>query len=212
MKKKRMVRNNFLTPNKKVYFKRISQLSKIRDFKMNSQKSNILPNQRFRRKTYSGFITKLEPNQIIVFGSNPEGRHGSGVAKIALNKFGAVYGEGRGIPVRGGKSYALVTKNLTSGFYEESSGMIYKKCGFRSVSEEMIKKNISELYDCAFWNSEKEFLIAYKADGKNLNGYNSVEMAKMFMSEKIPKNIVFEDKFYDIIKKFNHFSEIEDFE
>ncbi len=27
-------------------------------------------------KTYKGKITKLEPNQIFVFGSNPQGRHG----------------------------------------------------------------------------------------------------------------------------------------
>ncbi len=29
-------------------------------------------------------ITKLEPNYVFVFGSNPEGRHGSGAAKAAL--------------------------------------------------------------------------------------------------------------------------------
>ena len=57
-------------------------------------------------------ITKLEPNYIFVFGSNPEGRHGAGAAKAAL-KFGAKYGIGRGLQ---GQTYALVTKNLKEGF------------------------------------------------------------------------------------------------
>ena len=37
-------------------------------------------------------ITQLEPNQIFVFGSNTQGRHGKGAALTAKNKFGAVYG------------------------------------------------------------------------------------------------------------------------
>jgi hypothetical protein len=43
-------------------------------------------------KTYSGMITELEPNQIFVFGSNTQGRHGKGAALMARYKFGAVYG------------------------------------------------------------------------------------------------------------------------
>jgi hypothetical protein len=41
----------------------------------------------------------IEPdeNTIFVFGSNPEGRHGSGAAKVAKDKFGAVYGQGEGL-------------------------------------------------------------------------------------------------------------------
>lgn len=35
-------------------------------------------------------ITKLESNQIFVFGSNQSGRHGKGAAKTALG-WGAVY-------------------------------------------------------------------------------------------------------------------------
>ena len=35
-------------------------------------------------------ITRLEPGQIFVFGSNIHGFHGGGAARIALEKFGAV--------------------------------------------------------------------------------------------------------------------------
>lgn len=42
---------------------------------------------------YTGNITP-EPDTIFVFGSNPEGRHGAGSAKVARELFGAVYGQG----------------------------------------------------------------------------------------------------------------------
>lgn len=37
-------------------------------------------------KTYTGYIEELNPNQIFVFGSNTQGRHGAGTAKLCLNK------------------------------------------------------------------------------------------------------------------------------
>ena len=42
-------------------------------------------------KTYKGNITP-EPGTIFVFGSNPEGVHGAGSAKVARLQFGAIYG------------------------------------------------------------------------------------------------------------------------
>lgn len=50
-------------------------------------------------------ITKLEPGQVFVFGSNERGRHGKGAAKTAL-KWGARMGEGHG---HSGWTYALPT-------------------------------------------------------------------------------------------------------
>jgi len=51
-------------------------------------------------------ITKLEPNEIFVFGSNLAGRHGRGAAKDAM-KFGAIMGIGQG-PM--GQTYAIANK------------------------------------------------------------------------------------------------------
>ena len=48
------------------------------------------------RKFYIGNIAP-EANTIFVFGSNPEGRHGAGTAKVARNQFGAIYGQGEGL-------------------------------------------------------------------------------------------------------------------
>jgi len=47
-------------------------------------------------------------NVVFVFGSNEAGRHGLGAAKLAREKFGAVYGVGVGFR---GNSYAIPTKD-----------------------------------------------------------------------------------------------------
>lgn len=52
------------------------------------------------------FINALAPNEVFVFGSNLEGFHGGGAARIALKRFGAVWGKGVG---HYGQSYAIPT-------------------------------------------------------------------------------------------------------
>lgn len=139
-------------------------------------------------------ITKLEPNYVFVFGSNPEGRHGAGAAKAAL-RFGAKYGIGRGLQ---GQTYALVTKNLREGFVEKLSDgttKTYPKAGYRSVSKEDLIDNIKEFYDCAEQNKHLKFFVAYKADSKNLNGYSSKEMFEMLTTYKIPDNVYLHSSF-----------------
>jgi hypothetical protein len=149
-----------------------------------------------QRKTYSGKVTNLQPNQIFVFGSNPEGRHGAGAAKDAKDLFGAKYGQGRGMQ---GQSYALVTKNLKAGFVEPSTGIEYKKAGEKSVSKEQIIQNIKELYLAAKENPTKEFLVSDYSES-NLNGYTGQQMADMFNAAgSIPSNIVFNEKFNKLI-------------
>ncbi len=51
-------------------------------------------------------ITELQPYQIFVFGSNLEGDHAAGAAKLALEKFGAIQGKGVG---QQGACYAIPT-------------------------------------------------------------------------------------------------------
>ena len=52
------------------------------------------------------FITRLEPNEVFVFGSNLAGMHGGGAARIAFEQFGAEWGVGVG-PT--GQCYAIPT-------------------------------------------------------------------------------------------------------
>lgn len=51
-------------------------------------------------------ITSLGPDDIFVFGSNLAGHHAGGAARVALERFGAVWGQGVGIQ---GRSYAIPT-------------------------------------------------------------------------------------------------------
>ena len=49
-------------------------------------------------------ITRLAANEVFVFGSNEQGLHYGGAAKTAVEKFGAIMGQGNGLQ---GKSYAI---------------------------------------------------------------------------------------------------------
>ena len=140
----------------------------------------------YKRKTYSGFVTYLHDNQIFVFGSNTQGRHGKGAALTAKVKFGAIYGNPEGIQ---GKSFAIITKDLT-------------KTTHPSRTTAQIISQINKLYEYAILHPDKEFIIAYKCGDNNLNAYSSEDMAKMFASRDIPENIVFDKQFYELIKLY----------
>jgi hypothetical protein len=58
------------------------------------------------RLELAGWVKELAPNEIFVFGSNHDGRHGGGAARIAHQKFGAVWGEAHGLH---GRSWAIDT-------------------------------------------------------------------------------------------------------
>ena len=60
----------------------------------------------FRNRITPEFINSLESNEIFVFGSNLAGAHGGGAARIAVEKFGAIMGQGVGLQ---GQSYAIPT-------------------------------------------------------------------------------------------------------
>lgn len=126
---------------------------------------------------YTGNIT---PNRytIFVFGSNLEGRHGAGAAKIAREQFGAKYGQGEGLQ---GNAYAIPTKDLR----------VTANNGYRSISPEAIKESIRRMYCCAKAMPQMRFKIAYRnTDRRSLNGYTGYEMIRMFIDAgPIPDNV-----------------------
>lgn len=150
-------------------------------------------------------ITKLQPNHVFVFGSNPQGRHGAGAAKAAL-QFGAQYGVGRGLV---GQTYAIVTKNLKAGFVEKSTGITYETEGYNSVSFAQIQDNIAQMYDVAQANPNLLFIVTYKNETwpngspkKSLNGYTGEDMWNMFTQNMdVPDNIVFHASFKPLYAK-----------
>ena len=123
-------------------------------------------------------------NDILVFGSNTQGRHGKGSALFAKEKFGAIYGKAFG---RQGNAYAICTKSLTVKTHP-------------SVSKELIINEIEVLYNYASLHTELNFLVVYSGVGENLNAYSNEEMAEMFRMEGIPNNILFQEEFLKLIK------------
>lgn len=104
-------------------------------------------------------ITHLEQDEIFVFGSNLQGMHGGGAARVAYNKFGAVWGQGVGLQ---GQSYAIPTmqggvetiKPYVDQFiefaYECDQNTFYVTrigCGIAGFTDEEIAPLFDEAYD-----------------------------------------------------------------
>jgi len=72
-------------------------------------------------------------------------------------------------------------------------------------TREQIQEAIRDLYKCAIENPEKSFYVAYRAGAKNPNHYTSNDLAIMFGSVgEIPLNIIFENKFWKSVERFQH--------
>lgn len=165
---------------------------------------------------YEGDI-KPEPNTIFVFGSNPEGKHGDGAAKIAKEQFGAIYGQGEGLQ---GNAYALPTKDLIKskntrwyrpGEKEETEVKEwYKSHSIKEVQNHPLNiertihpltiiNSIKKLYEVVKQNPSKNFKVTNYPLGKlSLNGYLGEEMLEMFnQAGPKPSNIVFSKEWVD---------------
>lgn len=133
--------------------------------------------------SYTGNVTPAD-DVIFVFGSNPEGRHGAGAAKVAREQFGAIYGQGEGLQ---GNAYALPTKDLR----------VKENRGYRSISKEQIVNNIRKMYRTAMQNPNKKFMVGYRnaINEMSLNGYTGGEMIDMFIEAgNIPSNVFFSEE------------------
>jgi len=127
-------------------------------------------------------ITTLEPNQIFVFGSNTEGRHGAGAAKQAM-KFGAIYGQAQG---RQNRTYAIPTKDLSKGA--------------RSLPLPRVRASVDEFVQYALTWDDWEYLVT--PIGCGLAGYKPEEIAIVFWKRfgrdlgSLPCDIVLPKVFY----------------
>ena len=131
---------------------------------------------------YSGRVTPDE-NTIFVFGSNTEGRHGRGAAKVAVDQFGAIQGNASGLQ---GNAYALPTKNL----------QVTKDNGRKSLNRSAIIKNIKRLYKTAEEHPTKQFKVYHiPLNEEGLAGYTGEEMLEMFKAAgRIPSNVYFHEE------------------
>jgi hypothetical protein len=160
--------------------------------------------------TYTGLITKLDPYDIFVFGSNKNGFHGAGSAGWAMlgvygNRWRKVNVPGTNMKLNevpdGTKGFAAV-KGKAHGYQVGLYGRSYAiqtvtvPRAKRSVTEEFIIKQINRMYTDALKNPAYRFLIAGGV-GKSLNGYSNEEMSAMYKCQPIPSNVWFNNEFYN---------------
>jgi len=122
-------------------------------------------------------ITHLENGEIFVFGSNEAGIHGAGAAKLAFDKFGAVWGVGVG---HEGKTYAIPTKDRN----------------IKTMYLDVIYSYVKSFLKYAEENPNFTFLVT--EIGCGLAGYNPKDIAPMFRF--YPLNVVLPKRFVDILR------------
>ena len=118
-------------------------------------------------------ITKLEKNEIFVFGSNLAGMHAGGAARFAADKFGAVWGQGVGLQ---GQSYAIPT--MQGGV-------------------ETIKPYVDDFVKFASAHTEYDFLVT--RIGCGIAGFTDEEIAPLFEGCKALENVALPEEWWGIL-------------
>ena len=128
----------------------------------------------YNREYTSERIKRLESNEIFVFGSNLAGAHGGGAARIALNCFGAVWGQGVGLQ---GQSYAIPT--MQGGV-------------------ETIKPYVDEFIRIAKTRQDLKFYVTQIGCG--IAGFKVEEIAPLFQDAMHIENIILPKVFVVVLR------------
>ena len=136
-------------------------------------------------------IKKLKNNEVFVFGSNKDGRHGRGAAKLALS-FGAKFGIGHGLC---GQTYAIPTRQYIIGRHNTIGRPFFDgECSLVTLDLE----EISEYVDIfiMFANIRKDLIFFVTEIGCNNAGYKIKDIAPLFKMAKELDNIFLPISFY----------------
>lgn len=114
-------------------------------------------------------ISELKDNEIFVFGSNLAGHHGGGAARLAYNRFGAVWGQGVGLQ---GQAYAIPT--MQGGV-------------------ETIKPYVDQFIEFATSHPELTFLVT--RIGCGIAGFRDEEIAPLFAAALDVENVILPREF-----------------
>ena len=118
-------------------------------------------------------IADLKPNDIFVFGSNLAGAHGGGAARLAYNRFGAVWGQGVGLQ---GQSYAIPT--MQGGV-------------------ETIKPYVDDFIRFALTRPDLKFYVTQIGCG--IAGFKAEDIAPLFQAAIDVENIILPKAFVVVI-------------
>lgn len=127
----------------------------------------------YNREFTPQWINRLGENEIFVFGSNLGGFHAGGAARVALNSFGAVWGQGVG---QQGQSYAIPTMH---------GGV------------DVIKPYVDEFIAYARDHRELKFLVT--PIGCGIAGFTIAEIAPLFADAINDENIILPKDFVKVI-------------
>lgn len=120
-------------------------------------------------------ITTLQPNEIFVFGSNLSGMHGGGAARLAYQKFGAIWGQGVGLQ---GQSYGIPT--MQGGV-------------------DTIKPYVDEFIEFAKTHPQLKFLVT--EIGCGIAGFSVEEIAPLFEQAIEAENIYLPERFWMVLNQ-----------
>lgn len=123
----------------------------------------------------SNHITTLQPNEIFVFGSNLSGMHGGGAARLAYQKFGAIWGQGVGLQ---GQSYGIPT--MQGGV-------------------DTIKPYVDEFIEFAKTHPQFKFLVT--EIGCGIAGFSVEEIAPLFEQAIEVENIYLPERFWLVLNQ-----------
>lgn len=129
----------------------------------------------YNRKYTPNKIASLQNNEIFVFGSNLDGLHGGGAARVAYQKFGAQWGKGVGMQ---GKSYGIPTMH---------GGV------------DVIKPYVDDFIEFALSNKEYTFLVT--RIGCGIAGFSPNEIAPLFTKAIEIENILLPEDFVQVIEE-----------
>lgn len=106
-------------------------------------------------------IDELGPGEVFVFGSNARGAHLAGAARTAVERFGAVPGQGHGLQ---GRSYAIDTMSGSA----------------------VLEREAAEFLRFAREHPELTFLLTRVGTG--IAGHDEADVARLFAGA--PPNVV----------------------
>lgn len=129
----------------------------------------------YNRSFTPDYITELKPNEIFVFGSNLAGMHGGGAAYVAMEYFGAIWGQGVGLQ---GQCYAIPT--MQGGV-------------------ETIKPYADEFI--CFAKAHQEYTFYVTRIGCGIAGFSDEQIAPLFHDALDIPNILLPEEFVNVICK-----------
>ena len=127
----------------------------------------------YNREFTPAWINGLKENEVFVFGSNLGGFHAGGAARVAMERFGAVWGQGVGLQ---GQSYAIPTMH---------GGV------------DVIKPYVDEFIAFARAHRELKFLVT--PIGCGIAGFAVDEIAPLFADAIDDENILLPESFVKVL-------------